>query len=108
MTTGHGVNRSLSSNYLVPSHCQNIIYNFRDSTPLHIQKRRLTGAGRHIHNVEFEKNLLEWIKEKQLKGEKLSRRIIKMQASQMSSNYPECFEVKILFFKHEKTFFKGE
>ncbi|CAK5034928.1 unnamed protein product [Meloidogyne enterolobii] len=64
----------------------------RNSTPLHIQKRRLTGAGRHIHNVEFEKNLLEWIKEKQLKGEKLSRRIIKMQASQMSSNYPECFE----------------
>ncbi|KAL7076999.1 hypothetical protein ACQ4LE_003749 [Meloidogyne hapla] len=64
----------------------------RDSTPIHIQKRRLTGAGRHIHNVEFEKNLLEWIKEKQSKGEKLSRRIIKMQASQMSSNYPECFE----------------
>ncbi|KAF7640204.1 HTH CENPB-type domain-containing protein [Meloidogyne graminicola] len=74
------------------THQEDKLKELRNSTPLHIQKRRLTGAGRHLHNVEFEKDLLEWIKEKQTKGEPLSRRIIKVQASQMSSNYPECFE----------------
>uniref|UniRef100_A0A915NLG2 HTH CENPB-type domain-containing protein n=1 Tax=Meloidogyne floridensis TaxID=298350 RepID=A0A915NLG2_9BILA len=68
----------------------------RDITPQHIEKYRLEGGGRHLHDIEFEKNLLEWIKEQRAKKIRISQRMIQIHACQISSvsvdGDENCFE----------------
>nr|CAD2168027.1 unnamed protein product [Meloidogyne enterolobii] len=39
----------------------------RSSTPQHFKKHRLEGGGRPLHDIEFEKTLLDWIKDQRAK-----------------------------------------
>jgi len=83
----------------------------RDITPQHIEKYRLEGGGRHLHDIEFEKNLLEWIKEQRAKKIRISQRMIQIHACQISSvsvdGDENCFEVFIFNNPLTQNYLKG-
>jgi hypothetical protein len=60
-----------------------------EASLLSAPKKRLPGAGRHLHNQQFDDELIEWCHQRRKKKMRVTRRIIQQQALKMSLKIDE-------------------